>query len=125
MNVRRSMVVIPGECSSSRGQLEGAVHDFDEAALLAQDEPLGLREREVLPGAGMGPETPAIGFIGSETRKRDEAPPDVVGPLVRQEIAYEVSPTFGNDAPPVARVLREGVALKRIDLIPDDARDHG
>jgi hypothetical protein len=42
---------------------------------------------------------------------------------MRQKVAHEVSSASRDDAAPVLRVLLEGVALKGINLVPDETCD--
>jgi hypothetical protein len=42
---------------------------------------------------------------------------------VRQEIADEPAAALGDDSPPGASILREGVALERIDDVADEDGD--
>ena len=58
-----------------------------------------------------------------ERLEGDEPPRDVIGAFVRQEVTDQVSAAFRNDARPVASVLRECLALERVDLVADDTRD--
>src|SRR5262249_20850765 len=48
---------------------------------------------------------------------------DVVGALMRHPIAEEISAALRNDGEPTSRVVFEGVALKRVELIADEDRD--
>src|SRR5439155_23942816 len=59
-------------------------------------------------------------LVRREALARDQSPGDVVGALVRKEIADEVSATTRDDARPVLSILPESVALERVDLVPDE-----
>src|SRR5262249_10925255 len=51
---------------------------------------------------------------------------DVVGAFVRHPIAEEISAALRDDGKPTPRVVFEGVALKRVELVADEDRDgHG
>src|SRR5262249_40077876 len=64
-------------------------------------------------------------FVGGQALVQDHAPSHVVGALVRKEVAQELGPATRDNAPPGLRVLCEGLALKGIDLVSDDAGDLG
>ena len=96
---------------------------FDERSLFAQDQTLRLRKREILASFGIGLEACAIRLVGGKTLECDQPPGHVVGSFVRKEIADEVAAAARNDPTPAFRVMSEGVALKRVDLIANDADD--
>src|SRR5437870_976977 len=63
----------------------------------------------------------AINFLRLEAVERDQAPCDIVGALVRNEVADEMTAASWNDLPPIRRILLEGITLERIDLVADEA----
>ncbi len=56
--------------------------------------------------------------------ERDQCPRDVIRALMRKEIPNEITPTAWNDLGPRFRVAAKLLALGRVDLIPDETRDH-
>src|SRR6478672_11324038 len=101
-------------------------HGLQEGALLAQDEALLTGEAEVRRALRIGLQARAIGLVGCQAVERNEGPGDVVGALVRQKVADQAAPALGDDAPPVAGVLCEGLALEGIDDVTDEDGDgHG
>src|SRR5690606_28374489 len=70
-------------------------------------------------GLQTGPEP----LVSGQALERDQPPGDVVRSLVWQEIPQQVAAAPRNDASPVGGVLPEGLALKGIDLVADDAGD--
>src|SRR5262245_52153076 len=90
---------------------------FDERPFLAQDEPALGRVGEVRAPVRIGLQSSSIGLVRRKGLEPDESPGDVVGPLVRQEIAEQRSAAAGNDAAPGFRVGPERLALEGIDLV--------
>ena len=74
---------------------ERAVDRRDKRALLAQDQPLRLRHGEILAARGIGLEPRAVTLVCREIVEGDQSPGDVVGPLVRHEIADEIGRRSG------------------------------
>ena len=81
-----------------------------------------LGEAEIGGAFRVGLQPRAIGLVGGQAVERDQPPGDVVGALVRQEVADEVAAAARDDATPVAGVFGERVALERIDLVADENR---
>ena len=108
--------------ASLRRNVERAVDNLDEGPLFAKDQLFGLRHREVLTRVGMCLQAGAIRFVRRQRPEGDEPPRDVVGAFVWQEVPDQMSAAFRNDARPVARVLRERLALERVDLVADETR---
>ena len=105
---------------------ERAIDDFDEVSFFAEDESLRLCHGEIRARLWIRFETRPVGFIGRQAVKRDQPPRDVVCAFVREKVPDQVAAATRNDAAPVPGVLLEGVSLKRINLVADDAGDcHG
>src|SRR3954463_4174312 len=101
-------------------------HLAQEGALLREDELALLGELEVRHALGILPQPGAIGFIGGKALEADQRKRDVVGALMRHEIADEVATAFRDDSEPALRVILELRALERIELIADEDGDgHG
>ena len=84
------------------------------------------REAEVRRAVRVGLEAGAIGLVGGEAFERDQRERDVVGALVRHEIAEQVAAAFRDDGLPAPGILLERVALERIEHVADAAGDgHG
>src|SRR5258706_2337061 len=100
---------------------------FKKRTLLAQDEAVLLREREVRAPFRIGFQPRSVRLVAREAVERDEPPGHVVGSFVRQEVAKEVAPAARNNRSPVFRVRLERIALERIDLVADEASEgcHG
>jgi len=105
------------------GNAEGTIHDLNEVPLLAHDEALGLRHCEILKRLGILLQTRLIGLVRSETLESNQPPADIVGSLPRKEVANQMPTAAGNDAAPALRILLEGIPLKGIDFVADDAGD--
>src|SRR5262245_24194301 len=114
-----------GHSHALRGHGAGALHPAQEGPLLAQDETPGLRHSEVGLRRIVRAEPRAVGLVRGQALERDHGPGDVVRALVRQEVAEQAAAQARDGAPPVGRVLAEPLALKRIELITDEAGDHG
>src|SRR5262249_29436787 len=115
--VRRREGAPPRRLAALLVGADRAVHRFEERPLLAADEALRLRHLEIARAFRILRQPRAVGLIRGEALEADERPADVVGPLVRQEVAEQLAAAARDDAAPVARVLRERVALERIDLV--------
>src|SRR5262245_47721372 len=104
----------------------GSGHGPQEGTFLAQDEALLLRKAEVGRAFAIGLEPRTVGFVGGEAIERNQPIGDGVGAFVRHPVAEEISAALRNDGEPTPRVVFEGVALKRIQLVADEDRDgHG
>src|SRR5262249_4353667 len=64
---------------------------------------------------------------GSETLEGNQAPPDIVGALMGQEIADQGATMSRDDPGPIFRIGTERVPLGGVDLITNEAGDarHG
>src|SRR5262245_60285238 len=104
----------------------GSGHGPQEGTFLAQDEALLLRKAEVGRAFAIGLEPRTVGFVGGEAIERNQPIGDGVGAFMRHPIAEEISAALRDDGEPTPRVVFEGVALKRIELVADEHRDgHG
>ena len=102
------------------------VHHLGKAPLLAQDEALVPRELEVGAALGIGLQASAVGLVVGQAREADQAPGFVAGAFVWQEIADQLTTAARDDAAPGDRIVAEGIALERVDLVADKADDaHG
>ena len=94
------------------GDAERAFDGLEEGALLAQDEAPGCANAKFARAVGIGLEARAVGLVGGEESKRDQAPGDRRWCLVRQEVADQVAAAARDDAAPVrgvgARTRRAG-----------------
>src|SRR5260221_14361570 len=79
-----------------------------------------LRESEILPRRCIPFQAHPVGLICRQRLELDESPCNVVGALVRQEVADQMAAAAGNDRPPVLRVRFERSTLKRIDVVTDE-----
>src|SRR5438067_2110699 len=67
-----------------------------------------------------------IGLVGGETLEGDQRKGDVVGALMRHEIADQVAAAFRDDGEPALRIFLELRALEGIELVADEDGDgHG
>ena len=98
---------------------------MNEVSLFAKDETLLLGHRKVRHAFAIGLQSRAVTFVSGETVERNQSPRDVVGAFVRKEVSDQVTATTRDDAAPVFSVRLESIALERIDLIANDAGDHG
>src|SRR3954471_24061822 len=80
---------------------------LDEIALLAHDEAFAARCGEVCARIRIVPQSSLVCLIRSKTIERDQAPADVVGAFMRQEIADEMTAATRDDARPPRRVFLE------------------
>src|SRR5262249_35940899 len=104
----------------------GSGHGPEKGTFLAQDEASLLRKAEVGGAFAIGLEPRTVGFVGGETIERNQPIGDVVGAFMRHPIAEEISAALRNDGEPTPRVVFEGIALKRVELVADEDRDgHG
>ena len=110
---------------SERRQAQRAIHALGKAALLAQDKALVLRQSEVGAAFRVRAQAGTVGLVRSERVKADQPPGLVVAAFVRQEVAQQVAAAAGDDLAPSARVVGECLALKGVDLVTDEAGNHG
>src|SRR5258708_8072078 len=70
----------------SHGNAERAFNNFEEAALLAQDQFFRLREREVRPALLIGLQPGPIGFVSGKRFECDHTPPPLLPALVPAQL---------------------------------------
>src|ERR1700743_2423858 len=117
---------VPQASRQLRGKPERFVHRFYEVAFLAEDAAQILRHHEVCLRLWILSQPRLIALVRIQAVECDQAPAHIVRPLVWKEIANQMAAATRDDAAPVLRILSECIALIRIDLVTDDARDnHG
>src|SRR5262249_48903704 len=95
-------------------------------ALLREDKLVLLGKIEIRHALGILPQPRAIGLVGGEALETDQREGDVVGALMRHEVADEVAAAFRDDAEPALRIFLELGALEGIELVADERGDgHG
>src|SRR5215472_4632721 len=102
---------------------ERSIHHLHEVSFFVENEPLALRHGEVLPPFGIRLYAGSVRFISGQALKCYQTPADIIGPFVGKKVSHEVAAAPRNDAAPILRIFLERVALKRIDLVADDADD--
>src|ERR1700730_18172293 len=102
----------------------GGRGEFEESAILAQHEPLALRERVVLAPQWIGREPGAVLFIGGEALNGIDTIGEGRRSFMRREIADEIAAATRNCLPPVTCIPFKLGFLARIDVVPNDAGDH-
>jgi DNA-binding transcriptional ArsR family regulator len=102
---------------------EGAIHDLDKVSLLAKDQPLPLRQVEVLKRFRIGLQALLVGLVGGEAVECNQTPGHIVRAFVREKISDQMPTASRNDATPILGVLPESFFLVWIDLIADHARN--
>src|SRR5580700_11247028 len=102
--------------------LQRIVDSLEKCPLLAQDKALCLRERKILLSFSVVPQARSVRFVVGERPERNQAPRDVIGALMRQEIADQMSATARNDVGPIFGIGFEGSALKRVDFVANKTR---
>src|SRR5512138_1085150 len=101
-----------------RGQLQ-------EDAVLAQDEAFLAGEAVVLLAERVGGEAGAVGLVGGQALDRVDAVGGGGRALVRREVADELGAAARDRLAPVARVGLEQRLFEGVDLVADEAGDHG
>src|ERR1019366_4406742 len=99
--------------------------EAQEQPVLAADEVFPLREFEIAPPRRIVFEPRAIGLVGRETRDGIDGIGGGGGALMRREIAEQLGAATRDRLAPVARILLERGGLAGIDLVADEAGDHG
>src|SRR5882757_3174770 len=105
------VVLGQGKIAARRGLCH---HLAQETTLLCEDEFVLLGKVEIRHALGVTAKPGAIGFVGRQALERDQREGDVVGALMRHEIACEIAAASGNDGER---------ALERIDLVADENGD--
>src|SRR3984885_8429492 len=114
-------VLFQFESCEFTGDFKSSVDYFDEVSFFAQDEAPGLRHLEVLLGFGVGLQPAFVLLVRSQTVEGNHAPSGMTGSSIRAAVTDQMSAAFGNDAAPILGVLLERIALKRIDLVANEA----
>src|SRR5262249_32254320 len=96
-----------------------------DRAILACEEALAPGELEVLSSQRVSREPQLVLFIGSQALDRIDAVGERGRAFVRREEAYEVGTAAGDGLAPVAGILLELGLLRRVDMIADNAGNHG
>src|SRR5262249_37982383 len=91
--------------------------------LLAQDELAFFREAEIRHALGITAQLRTIVFVGRQIFEGDQREGDVVGALMRHEIADQIAAAARDDFQPALGILLELGALERIDLVADEYGD--
>jgi uncharacterized protein YciI len=99
--------------------------ELEERAILTQQESLVLRKFVVLAAKRVGGKPRPILFVDGEALDRVDAVSECRRALVRREVADELGAATRDCLSPVASILLELGLLGRINMIPDDAGDHG
>src|SRR5450631_1296468 len=81
-------------------------------------------EGEIGMALGVAAQAGAIALVVRKTRKRDQRESDVVGALMRHEIADQVAAACRDDGEPLPRIVLERCPLEWIDLVADE-NGHG
>src|SRR4030095_5308254 len=124
MAAARSWSARPARPLSAWADMERALDDFDEVALLAQDQSLRLRHGDVLARLWIGLQARAVAFVRGQAVEGNQTPRHIVGALIREKVPDQTAPAPRDDAPPVRRVRRETLSLNGVDLVTDHAGDH-
>src|SRR3982750_3655018 len=98
-------------------------HLAQKRALFREDEFVLLGEVEVRHAFRILTQPGAIGLIRSQTLEGDQRKRDIVGALVRHEIADQLAAAFRDDGEPALRILLELRALEGIELVADEDGD--
>src|SRR3954464_7859495 len=98
-------------------------HLAQKRALFREDEFVLLGEVEVRHAFRILTQPGAIGLIRSQTLEGDQRKRDIVGALVRHEIADQIAAAFRDDGEPAIRILLKLRALERIELVADEDGD--
>src|ERR1700675_669430 len=101
--------------------LERIVDGFEKSSFLAQDKALCLRERKILLSFSVVLQARSVRFVIGERPERNQAPRHVIGALMREEIADQMTATTWNDLGPIFGIGLEGSALKRVDFVANKA----
>src|SRR3954453_23545820 len=83
-----------------------------------------LGELEIRLALGIAAQSCAIALISGKAGERDQSEGDVVGALMRHEIADQVAAAGRDDGEPLPRIILELRALERIDLVTNE-NGHG
>ena len=100
-------------------------HQSQEDAIFAANELLALGKRVILAPLRVVLETRPISLVIGKARDVVNAVSRGGRALMRREISDEVSPAARDRLPPCARIGLEGVDLEGIDVVTDEAGDHG
>src|SRR3954447_14645984 len=98
-------------------------HLAQKRALFRENEFVLLGGVEVRHALRILTQPGAIGFIRSQTLEGDQRKRDIVGALVRHEIADQIAAAVRDDGEPALRILLELRALERIELVADEDGD--
>src|SRR5436190_12559444 len=96
-----------------------------KGAILANQESFAFCEFIVFAAEWIGGEPRPVLFVGGEALDRVDAVSESCRALVRREVADQIGAATRNCLSPVARIVLELDLLGRIDMISDDAGDHG
>jgi hypothetical protein len=99
-------------------------HILQEDAVLAQNEPLLLRELVILASQGVCRQPCAVGFVRGEAIDIVDAVSDRARTLVRREIADQVGAASWDGLASGLGILIELSSPVEIQLIADEAGDH-
>lgn len=103
----------------------GGRGEGEPGAVLAQDEFLGLGKGVVLAAQGILGEAGAVGFVCGQRGHVVDAIGEGRRSFVRGVVADQIRATAGDRGALGAGVVAEGVRLGRVDLVADDAGEHG
>src|SRR3954469_7431544 len=98
-------------------------HLAQEGALFRKDEFVVLGKMEIRHALGILPQPRAIGLVGREALEGDQRERDVVGTLMRHEIADQIAAASRDDGEPALGIFLELSALERIELVSDEYGD--
>ena len=115
-----SLPPLPRSLAHGRS-LERSVNHPDEIPFFPEDDSLALRECEIGHGLSVPPQPLPVLLVRRKIVERDQAPRNVVGPLVGQEVPNQVASTPWNDATPLLSVSPKLSDFERIDLIANEA----
>src|SRR5450759_3514778 len=99
--------------------------EAQEQPVLAADEVFPLREFEIGPPGRIVLQPRAIGLVGREARDGIDGIDGGGGALMRGEIAEQIGAAARDRLAPVARIFLERGVPAWIDLVADEAGDHG
>lgn len=99
--------------------------EFQEGAILAQEEPFGLGKGVVFLPQWISGEAGAVRFVFRKVFNIVDAVGEGARSFVWGKVSDQVSASAGDRLTPVAGVGFELGFLGRVDLVADDAGEHG
>jgi hypothetical protein len=85
-----------------------------------------LRQGKILSTFGILFYATAIRLVRGQGLERNQAPRDVIGAFMGEKVSDQMTSATRNDPTPLFGILLEGGALKRVDLVANEAGNgHG